>query len=201
MKNGLQSQETSLTNISIETIKEFPWRYEAGLPKLRLGKGPRISIDPFPCYTHDEEVIKKTLSKVKTNFSFDIPISIYNLGYEIEERTNAFAESCFGFRIVLSGKRTPIHPHITKYVVAHEYGHIVQYWLDETNGSTTIEKYQKIRGLEDIVCGGRTWHKSVAEVFADDFRVLVAKVDKQYWPHPGIERPEDNYRVVEFWKD
>ena len=47
---------------------------------------------------------------------------------------------------------------------------------------------------------GGGWHATVSELFANDFRILVAKSEVEFWPHPGFLRPEELVKVVDFWK-
>ncbi len=102
--------------------------------------------------------------------------------------------------IVMSGKRQPPHPAMTRYLVAHEYGHNVEWMLERVRDSKTLHsgevvaEYAKLRGLPDDALhhgsGGR-WHDSATEIFACDFRILVGQTETEHWPHPGIPHPVD----------
>src|SRR5205823_804865 len=107
--------------------------------------------------------------------------------------------------IYLSAKRIPIHPAMTRYLVAHEYGHVVEEWLNERLGNklhddTLIGFYRQLRSLDKPrAYGAGEWHRTPGEVFANDFRVLVCGVEPEFWPHPGIERPETSYTIRGWW--
>lgn len=107
--------------------------------------------------------------------------------------------------IVLSGKRIPIHPAMTRYLVAHEYGHAVFNYITRHmgyDGSTQdklLEDYMKLRGLENYTLkykGGK-WHQAPGEIVANDFRVLFCKQEMEFWPHdcalPNWHEPEGQW--------
>ncbi len=97
---------------------------------------------------------------------------------------------------------------MTRYLVAHEYGHHVEYQLSIARGArhahdpALMEEYAKLRGLPEQVhdgSGGR-WHDSAHEVFACDFRVLVARVEMEFWPHPGVPGPAERFGLGRWWE-
>jgi hypothetical protein len=112
--------------------------------------------------------------------------------------------------VVLSGKRTPPHPAYGRYLVGHEYGHCVEYMIVHQRGGRHLHDadkvmipYAKLRGLPEPIHhgeGGR-WHNSAYEVFACDFRILVAGIDPGFWPHPGVEHPYDVPAVRDWWTE
>ncbi len=64
-------------------------------------------------------------------------------------------------------------------------------------------EYAQLRGLpvdERALYGGGRWHAAIGELFANDFRILVARAELEFWPHPGFPRPETLPVVVEFWE-
>jgi hypothetical protein len=159
---------------------------------------------------------------VLRRFPAPVPVDVYLLPCEETGRTNGFSYRWREFRadagtpdrhsIVLSAKRIPIHPAVTRYVVAHEYGHHVQWWVQQALGierpdahapdsQFTRDVYGPLRGIDgdDDPNPGR-WHLAAGEVLADDFRVLVADVEVEFWPHSGVPRPETVDGLVGWWE-
>ena len=134
-------------------------------------------------------------------------MTIWILPFEEVSRTNGFtaAQDRYdeelgkqvpdGHFIVLAAKRIPPHPAMTRYLVAHEYGHAVEDWIwqrrgDTDHGSALKAEYSRMRRLPEVAnYGGGTWHRSPNEVMACDFRLTIAGVESEFWPHPGISRP------------
>lgn len=200
-----------------KTYNDINWDF-TGNPTLKLSGWIKETIDPTPCYSHDLELVKKC-AKEAVELTFDIPnTSLFVSHFEGLSRTNGWAQQivdydgnydeearCYTdklYTIFFHGKRTPIHPAITRYLVAHEYGHIVEYWLEKNwnlKDRGIIDKYKKVRGLSSPpYYGPGTWHYTPGEVFANDFRVTLAKAEVEYWPHPGIERTPP--QLEEWWK-
>lgn len=182
---------------TIQLLDEIQWTYDSN-PRVIAGKGfgSTVEVDPFPGYTHDKLSVRQTLDKVQSYFP-DIDVKVYICKYEPVSRVLGFAQQNIYWDkddqqardnvIFLSGKRTPIHPALTRYIVAHEFGHQVEYRVEEQLGierEELMEWYGKKRGIEPIeYYGGPTWEHDPAEVFANDFRVYVAKVELEFWPH------------------
>lgn len=185
-------------------------------------------VDPFPCYNHPIDLVDEIADKVAESFPID-PIRGPRWGvmaYEALSRTNGWTTTDYNYYdgkdldgsykwyilIALLGKRTPIHPAMTRFVVAHEYGHGVEYVLEkqmypEVDGKERGDKpllhdYAKLRGMEynEEPYGARTWHRGIGEIFADDFRLLVPKIELEHWPHPDIPRPEELPAIQIWWK-
>lgn len=208
--------------ISTKTDKDISWNWESNpvyyLDKMGEGFYNRaVSIDPFPCYTHDIDIVKEESLKCDVAWPLGMPCIISILDRESPARTNGHCDIehqyqngknvGWGAAIVLWGKRTPPHPAMTRYLVNHEYGHAVahaiavQYYDDSIE--TLYKEYRKLRlTLEEApkYYGGRTWHLSTNELFANDFRILVMKSEVEFWPHNQISRPEVTPKIIEFWK-
>lgn len=196
----------------------------------KLKKAPNfpIEVDWFPCYAHKREDVVKTAQLVEEVFPMPIAPHYYMLTREHIDRTNGSAHQSYIYDrddpnkensiipgrtdyesfILLSGKRIPLHPAMTRYLVAHEYGHLVDQWIsfvnDESFGSYSKfhSEYEKVRGIHaDKAYGGRRWHKSTGEIIANDFRVLIAGVETEFWPHDEVPRPELLSGVKEFWNE
>jgi hypothetical protein len=190
--------------IMLVSDRDLSWSFRDSRPSLH---GPAFSavLDPFPAYAHDAEQVQATLEVVASAWRPETPITYWLLNQEETARTNAFAVFEQARRddlwrgihghIVVAGKRIPPHPAVTRYLVAHEYGHLVQRWLaDRESGKEddVLRAYRAARRfrLRGQHAGGGTWHRALEEVFACDFRILVAGIEPEYWPHPGIPRPE-----------
>lgn len=198
-------------------------------PYVTVGQGHwgkrRTFVDPFPCYGHDADLVDSTLIAVQQAFPLPPEVSVQFTILPFEElgRTNGWTQQDWEHlydadnkptgekryipTVVLSGKRIPPHPAMTRYLVPHEYGHIVAGWLahkagDKNADPRTVEKdYAKLRGLkqdEEHVYGGGSWHCDAGEVMANDFRILVCGLEPDYWPHPGVPRPDDELAVPTF---
>lgn len=185
-------------------------------------------VDAFPGYPHDEALVRNMLlTTVEPTFPLPKPFapSVYLLSHESVSRTNGQAhhermynaewneddESQRPWRsaIILSGKRIPPHPAMTRYLVGHEYGHVVEDWLIRTrhereSSNDLLLEYAEARGLGPsgftIRADGGRWHRAIQEIFACDFRLLVAGVEPEFWPHPGVARPEDVPSIQAFWQ-
>lgn len=186
-------------------------RYEAHLlDKLRWpfgGKNPLIKcgqstedVDPFPGYAHPLTLVEEGLEHVTKVFPVGgDPVQCFVLQYEVIARTNGHASKWYGRKdgefkpyIVLSGKRIPPMPSMTRYLTAHEYGHVVDMWICQQMGCeedfplTKFDReYAEVRGIEpEGAYGGGEWHKNIGEIIANDFRVLMCNVEVDFWPHP-----------------
>jgi hypothetical protein len=174
-------------------------------------------VDPAPCYAHDVEAVRAELAHLQCVAPVPVPLGIFVLSHEMRGRTNAWcsedrvypnggghADSYPVGIIAMSGKRIPVHPAMTRYLVAHEYGHFVEQFLARARGlkdGLRLRQYYREHcrpeGSEAYGCG--KWHQATGEIFANDFRILIAKREAEFWPHPGVPRPEENLAVIGFW--
>lgn len=186
----------------------------------------RDDVDPYPCYSHDLGLVKIELTRAAQAFPISGSVDLYIFSREQIRRSNAYCNCndiydydkpvtaagkyplvAWQASIVLSGKRIPIHPAMTRYLVAHEYGHAVAWHiakargLDSTRHGNFYQDYATMRGCEyhDGDPGGE-WHLETAEIFANDFRVLVLGAEEEFWPHPQAPFPKEIPALVEFWQ-
>lgn len=189
-------------------------------------KHPVIGInsrfDPFPAHAHDAAIAGETADKVAEWCPPLYDIEIYLPNREESGRTNGYSTNCVPQRyvdgdwvtdapvglIVMSGKRIPPHPAMTRYLVGHEYGHHICWMLGRLHGakhfqdSSWLTEYAKLRGLPDTLPmhgSGGTWARAVEEIFACDFRIMILTIEPEYWPHPGIPHPHKVDGLVRWW--
>lgn len=196
--------------------KDLHWDFRDE-PYLPLFSYHTQRVDPFPCYAHDPQIVRDTLEKVEGTATISLaPHSLFILHYETSTRTNGWASSESQWNgekhvpsaghITLNGKRIPPHPAVTRYLVSHEYGHHADYSICAHRGVENDgfdDEYAKLRGLTHDYSryGGGYWHSNVGELIANDFRILVADVETDFWPHPGFDRPEDVPGLQQWWEE
>lgn len=224
-----------MSRVSTLTQKDVTWQFHESTTnagyEIQLGDRlyrRTINIDAFPGYAHDEVVVRNMLlNTVEPSFPLPQPFAprMYLLSHEVLSRTNGSMhqerlyhgkwdeedESQRPWRsgIILSGKRIPPHPAMTRYLVGHEYGHVIEAWLirarHEREGSNELLlEYAEARGLGPsgftLRADGGRWHRAIQEIFACDFRILVAGVEADFWPHAGVARPEEVAAIQAYWQ-
>lgn len=190
---------------------DLRWNFHDGTLGLALGR-ERVpytaELDPFVCYPHAWPLVQELAARCEQVAPLPQDVRIFLPGHEGIERTNgwtwyqtATVEDDDGDKhtvidhhiIVLSGKRVPIHPAVTRYVVAHEYGHAlvqaIAYHRGEWDTDDLEREYAELRGLPaewvGMATGGK-WHTTVGEIMADDFRTIIAGHEPDFWPHPEV---------------
>jgi hypothetical protein len=175
-------------------------------------------IDPFPCYHHDRDLVIAEAKKAEAAFPLGSPPHYFILPFDTTSYTNGWAsyERVWNYGgkdinllvpwIGLSGKRIVLHPAMTKYLVAHEYGHCVQYWIEYRTGikqkspSSFEREYANIRG---ITCnrdyGARKWHRNIREIIVNDFRIIMTGAEVDFWPHE-VDHPLNCKAIQKHWK-
>jgi hypothetical protein len=199
-------------NFAIHQITSLAWPFR-GEPYFNANGGdyPRQEqCDPFPCYAHPVDRVRQVTELLNEVMPLSGSVDVYLPAFEDPGRTNGWAsqqsyykdKTQFGALITLSGKRIPLHPAMTRYLMSHEYGHVVQYWVEHTFGlKNLIAAYAKdIRGYEHKTTyyGGKTWHEAPGEIFANDFRCLVARQELEFWPHE-VMMPIWTPKACGFW--
>lgn len=164
-------------------------------------------VDPFPCYSHNRELVEKEVEHVETTIPLKFKPRWFILSHEGYSRTNGHAVDHQNWEtkepapyIVLVGKRICIHPAMTRYLIAHEYGHVVDYVLQHTmkiDSSEFRKVYAEFRGVEESAYGARLWHKSVGEIIANDIRIAVLNREVEFWQH---DCPKPDSRVTDWWQ-
>lgn len=209
--------------ISYRASEDLHWSFEGNSCGFVVPSGQytrKVGVDPFPAYAHDHQAVEVELKRATEAFPIPQDVTVCVLDREPTERTNGWCDCNYHWSgkeekprkwsatIVLAGKRIPPHPAMTRYLVPHEYGHVVRHYLswkatDERGEADAVySEYQKRRGFTTAKSyGGGTWHACVEELFANDFRILVVGAEKEFWPHPGFPRPEGLPDIVKFWEE
>lgn len=177
--------------------------------------GSHRKFDPFPCYTHNRDYILEQVKKVEKKFPIGFPTYYFIFPLEPIGRTNGMAsqdsisydendrtQNTWNGIVELYGKRIPIMPAMSRYLVAHEYGHVVDSWINRClhKGSNGLDKeYAKMRGVDyNLKYGGRNWHTEIGEIIANDFRIAVCEIEPEFWPHP-CPHPNEDVKVRDWW--
>lgn len=200
------------------TARDLVWGFDDQPPAFAVVEGTYTSserVDPRPAYAHPAGLVETELRRTAALFPLPFAVHVYVSHYEGLGRTNAHASPGYDYNaepvngeypistgtIVLSGKRIPIHPAMTRYLVAHEYGHLVEYHLKRA-ALLDLDVYSELRGIpaEQPPYGAGNWHLSRGEIFANDFRVLVAGREAEFWPH-DVAFPADVPALVEWWDE
>lgn len=213
--------EFTVHQLDVTTAGDWAFR-DSSLTWHHRAAGWGGRYDPFPAYAHDAAIAAAAADRAAALCPPLYDIQIHLANREEIGRTNGFSTNCYPHRyvdgervvdpplglIVLSGKRVPPHPAITKYLIGHEYGHHVCWMLGKLRGATHLQDdawlsdYAALRGLaEGIVrhgSGGR-WHTALEEIFACDFRIMALDIEPDYWPHPGIAHPHDVHALHNWW--
>ena len=187
----------------------WPFRGSPFIPLGARSYRRSVEVDPIPAYPHNTDMVVACLKSVAALWPVGWPVTLYVLPCEDTGRTNGSTFVDYDYshgepnhhpveaKISLSAKRIMPHPGMTRYLVAHEYGHVIEDFINtavrghDLGSRDTEREYAELRGLsiQDDDQGGGRWHSSPCEVMANDFRVLVAGVEPEYWPHPEIAYP------------
>lgn len=180
-----------------------------------------LKVDPYRCYGHDPQLVEEEALRVASLFPlyrkdgtliqphFFLPL------FEGVDRCNGLCMNGDEYKggksrwlttsIILWGKRIPPMPLMTRYLVAHEYGHAVERAIedwkfeDSSRRFTFLQEYATVRGVDFDNPSGR-WHTTISEIFANDFRFFVCEAASDFWPHP-CPHPTENIAVSEWWAE
>lgn len=202
---------------------KLEWSFSNNYPRLYTGHYWE-QVDPTPCEGHDKELVESLLPTVEKAFPMDprFAPNFYLLKFETEARVNGWTTRVWDYKadeeengeklwkgvIALSGKRTCIHPAMTRYLVGHEYGHVLHYYLlralniKETGDhqDAVYKDYADVRGIElNGDYGPGNWSTNIGEIFANDFRILLTGLETEFWPHKHVARPEEVPHLLGWW--
>lgn len=205
---------------ALDVMKEARWDFESPTPYWRHDKHQyyfTAKFDPFPAYPHDKALVEDYAETVTQRCPPLWDIDLFVADREEIGRTNAWSQ-VKDYRdeqppigvIMMAGKRIPPHPGMTRHLVGHEFGHHVSWMLGKARGAKNtfddpwVKEYLKLRGLPKLANhhgNGGTWHNSVHEIFACDFRIVVCGIETEFWPHPGIPHPREKAdKLMPWWE-
>lgn len=171
-------------------------------------------VDPFPCYSHDEELVRSEIARIEGLVKLKFKPDYFIMPFEGLARTNGHASSNSDFveageeprlnpYIVLAGKRIPIHPAMTRYLVSHEFSHCVIYNLEaiiKSKDKSFFHDYAKMRNIEfNQQYGAQRWHTNTEEIACNDCRIVLCEAEPGFWPHP-FKHPLKDQNVIDFWR-
>lgn len=176
-----------------------------------------VKIDPFPCYYNDLKLVETVSMVMNEWFPIKFKTKIAVLSNEFISRVNGEATKLSVYKddklegfdpiVILSGKRIPIHPALTRYLVSHEFGHIIDYYItylmnleekQEENLESFRNKYAKFRGVDNKEdYSSQNWVSNIGEIIANDCRIW-AGIETEFWPHT-VSYPDS--RVFNYWSE
>ena len=63
------------------------------------------------------------------------------------------------------------------------------------------EEYARMRNIPlNQEYGGRKWHTNIGEIIANDFRIVVARIEDEFFPHDCMH-PFKDKNVIEWWEN
>jgi hypothetical protein len=199
--------------------EDAKWDWDSSAPVIYMSNPYQsyagcAKFDPFPCYTHPKDLVVKTVEHVEKCFPIGFRTFYHVFPYECIGRTNGQASTdtvtyasddqgaTWVGEVQLHGKRIPLHPAMTRYLVAHEYGHIVDNWINwcmKKQFDALDKDYARMRNIPDSIgYGGRKWHNNVGEVIANDFRILCTNTEVEFWPH-DCKHPLEDDNAKNWW--
>lgn len=207
--------------IHLVSRDELVWSFDSGdKPRFELktdGYPATVYVDPFPCYTHSLDLVECEVEYAESVVKLAFLPHYFILPVESTSRTNGWADANKMYLssedgkdkweprpyIVLQGKRIPLHPALTRYLISHEIGHTVHANLAHKMGFDYwpfAEMYAKdVRKIPySGASGGLKWHSCSAEILANDFRVGVLEKETEFWPH-DVECPSPE--IVAWWRE
>lgn len=212
-----------MKRIILLTADDMHWDFDNSGPTIstrpnKATYGRAVKVDPHPAHAHDIKLVRKLIHKVENAYKFSIKPVWHIFEQEVLERVNGWCQAEYLYdnskgkkriehHIILSGKRIPIHPAMTRYLIPHEYGHAVEdnIILKELGDLGKVEEfraeYRKMRGLKtsDAKYSSKSWATSTGEIFANDFRILMCGLEEDFWPHPGVTHPLKSKAACKYW--
>jgi hypothetical protein len=203
------------------------------------GKAYTVKVEPAPAYAHSAGQVEFLLYECNRLAPVCAPVTVNILHVSDRRGVNGWAQQQWEYSachtpddcqcetstgktrnwdgvIVLSGRTTEIHPAIARYVVPHEYGHLVEdalglirYGHEDTNdpAALLIREWASVRKIPEEVFnlpyGRLTHHLVPTEIFANDFRFAIG-FETDWWPHGEVVPPlgkRGTAKAVRWWVD
>jgi hypothetical protein len=179
---------------------EYPFQGDPYIP-TQTANVYNIAVDPFPGYAPDYDRVCDEVRHVESRFPLGINVFYHCMRHEMIYRSNGAADLTGNEGwVALSGKRIPIHPAITRSLVAHEYGHIVFRMIHRRAGQDFFNQYLSIRQIDYFdSLRPRSWHMNFEEIAVNDFRILMCDRESEYWPH-NCPHPTEVAELKPFWR-
>lgn len=204
--------------VKLITDADMSWDWDSSNPTYNdktpnVDYGGTTRFDPFPCYAHKRDYVIEMAKQVEKSFPIGFDVFYFLFSHEPISRVNGQAskntkwereggKSVWDGVIHLYGKRIPLAPSMTRYLVSHEYFHHIDNWICHQRGlkdNGLDEEYAKMRGIPlNQGYGGRKWSSNLGEILCNDGRICVAGTEPEFWPH-DCKHPLEDDNVKNWW--
>lgn len=207
-----------MERIHLFNHSDLSWAFNSEKPHISLSL-PDIhfyeQLDPFPCYSHQKELLLKEIEYVENKVPLPYKPEWMILPFESFCRTNGQATDNKKWLedgktlprpyITIFGKRIPIMPAMTRYLICHEYCHVIHmnlahiFNMDYNEfGTMYAQKVRKMDSFEKY--GALRWHNNEREILANDLRILIFDRENEFWPH-DVQHPSKRPDIKEWWEE
>jgi hypothetical protein len=183
----------------VDIMTQGGWRWDDQHPSWQPRPGGRrTTFDACPGYAHDPETVRFAAATVETSVPLLWDIHLYSTDRETLARSNGHSDIVADGHyegdtwvkdpvsglILLSGKRIPPHPAMTRYLVAHEAGHNVEWMLVSVReDASNLYDGRLLREYAALPAGGVPAHRGVRLVAQQRHRGVRLRL-----PDPRLRR-------------